>query len=116
MATKMSIDKLQKQAEKFEQAAQEDRYKAAEVAECKERKQAEKEAREQKKKDEKSRKMCRDRSKDDEDIPRSGATNVMFYPIYQQVKSRLNSEFVVHMKEEKDTPLHVQFITKVISM
>ena len=58
MATKLSIDKLQKQAEKFEQAAQEARHKTAEVAECKERKQAEKEAREQKKKDENSCKMC----------------------------------------------------------
>ena len=38
MATKLSIDKLQKQAEKFEQAAQEARPKAAEVVECKERK------------------------------------------------------------------------------
>ena len=82
MATKLSIDKLQKQAVMFEQAAQEARHKAAEVAECKERKQAEKEAKEQKKKDEKSCKMCRERSIDDEDIPRSGATNVMFYPIY----------------------------------
>ena len=36
MATKLSIDKLQKQAETFEQAAQEARHKAAEVAECKE--------------------------------------------------------------------------------
>ena len=85
MATKLSIDKLQKQAEKFEQAVQEARHKAAEVTECKERKQAEKEAREQKKKDEKTHKMCRDRSKDDEAIPRSGATNVTFYPVYKQV-------------------------------
>ena len=45
MSTKLNIDKLQKQAEKFEQAAQEARHKAVEVAECKERKQAEKEAR-----------------------------------------------------------------------
>ena len=35
MATKLSIDKLQKQAEKFEQAAQEARHKRAEVAEHK---------------------------------------------------------------------------------
>ena len=81
MATKLSIDKLQKQAEKFEQATQEARHKAAEVAGCKKRKQAGKEAREQKKKDEKPHKMCRDRSKDYEDIPRPGSTNVMFYPI-----------------------------------
>ena len=58
--------------------------------------------------------MCRDRSKDDKDIPRTGATNVTFYPIYQQVMSRLSSEFVTCMKEEKDTSLYVQFITKVI--
>ena len=58
--------------------------------------------------------MCRDRSKDDKDIPRSGATNVMFYPIYQQVMSRLSSEFFTHMKEEKDASFYVQFITKVI--
>ena len=114
MATKLSIDKLQKQAEKFEQAAQEARCKAAEVAECKERRQAKKEAREQKKKDKKSHKMCRDRSKDDEYIPRSGATNVTFYPIYQQVMSQLSSEYVTHMKEEKDASLYVQFITTVI--
>ena len=114
MATKLGIDKLQKQAEKFEQAAQEARQKAAEVAEHKERKQAEKEAREQSKKDEKSRKMCREKSKDDEDIPRSGATIVMFYPIYQQIMSQLSSKFVTHMKEEKNASLNVQFITKVI--
>ena len=58
--------------------------------------------------------MCRDRSKDDEDIPRSGATNVTFYPIYQQVMSQLSSQFVTYMKEEKDASLYVQFITKVI--
>ena len=114
MATKLSIDKLLKQAEKFEQVAQETRHKAAEVAECKERKQAEKEAKEQKKKDEKSHKTCREKSKDDEDIPKSGATNVMFYPIYQQVMSQLSSEFVTHMKEEKDASLYVKFVTKVI--
>ena len=114
MATKLSIDKLQKQAEKFEQPAQEARHKATEVAECKERKQAEKQAKEQKKKDEKSHKMCREKSKDDEDIPKSGATNVMFYPIYQQVMSQLSSKFVTRMKEEKDASLYVQFITKVI--
>ena len=114
MATKLSIDKLKKPAEKFEQAAQEARCKAAEVAECKERKQVEKEAREQRKKDEKSHKMHREKSKDDEDIPISGATNVMFYSIYQQVMSQLSSEFVTRMKEEKDASLYVQFITKVI--
>ena len=86
----------------------------AEVAEHEERKQAEKEAKEQKKKDEKSCQMCREKSKDDEDIPKSGATNVTFYPIYQQVMSRLGSEFITRMKEEKDVSLYVQFITKVI--
>ena len=80
-STKLSIDKLQKQA------AQEARCKAAEVAESKERKQAEKEAREQKNRDEKSCKMHRLKSKDDENIPKSGATNVTFYPIYQQLMS-----------------------------
>ena len=83
MATKLSINKLQKQAETFEQAAQEARHKTAEVAECKVRKQAEKEAKEQKKKDENLCKMLREKLKDDEDIPKSGATNVTFYPIYQ---------------------------------
>ena len=58
--------------------------------------------------------MCREKSKDDEDIPKSGATNVTFYPIYQQVMSRLGSEFVTRMKKEKDVSLYVQFITKVI--
>ena len=105
MSTKLSIDKLQKQVEKLEQAAQEARCKVVEVAECKERKQAEKETREQKKRDEKSCKMCREKSKDDEDIPKLGATNVTCYPIYQQVMSQLSSEFVTSMKEEKDASL-----------
>ena len=58
--------------------------------------------------------MHREKSKDDKDISESEATNVMFYPIYQQVMSRLSSEFVTSMKEEKDASLYVQFITKVI--
>ena len=105
MSTKLSIDKLQKQVEKLEQAAQEARCKVAEVAECKERKQAENKTREQKKRDEKSCKMCREKSKDDEDSPKFGATNVTCYPIYQQVMSQLSSEFVTSMKEEKDASL-----------
>ena len=58
--------------------------------------------------------MHRDNSKDDKDIPRSGTTNITFYPIYQQVMIQLSSEFVTHMKEEKDASLYVQFITKGI--
>ena len=87
MSAKSSISKFQRQAERFEQAAKEARHKAAEDAEHKERKQAEKEAKEQKKRDEKSCKRSRNKSKDDDDIPKSGATNTTFYPVHQQVMS-----------------------------
>ena len=57
--------------------------------------------------------MHRENTKDDEDIPKSGATNVTFFPIYKQVMSQLSSEFVTRMKEEKDASLYVQFIQHV---
>ena len=92
------------------------RHKAAEVAEHKERKQAEKEAKEQKQKDEKSHQMHREKSKDDEDIPKSGATNVMFYPIYQQVMSQLSSEFVTRMKKKSMHHCMYNLLPKLFSM
>ena len=58
--------------------------------------------------------MHRDKSKDDEDIPETGATNATFYPVCQQVMSHLGIEFVTCMKEEKDPSLYEQFVNKVI--
>ena len=58
--------------------------------------------------------MSRNKSKDDDDIPKSGAMNATFYPIYQQVMSQLGSKFITGMKEEKGVSLYVRFITKVI--
>ena len=45
---------------------------------------------------------------------KSGATNVSFYLLYQQVMNRLSIEFIIRMKEEKDSSLHDKFIEKVI--
>ena len=67
--------KYKKQAEHCEKAAQDARCRAAEAQEKKEKKQAEKQAKEQKKRSEPSCKVHRDKLKDDEDIPETGATN-----------------------------------------
>ena len=61
-----------------------------------------------------SHKVHRNRSKDDEDIHETGATNATFYPVYQQVMSCLGIEFVTHMREEKDPSLYELFVNKVI--
>ena len=67
-----------------------------------------------KKRSETSHKVCRDKSKDNEDIPGTGATNATFYLVYQQVMSHLGIEFITCMKEEKDLSLYEQFVNKVI--
>ena len=41
-------------------------------------------------------------------------TNATFYPIYQQTINRLSIEFVIRMKEERDSSLYSQYIEKVI--
>ena len=46
--------------------------------------------------------------------PKSGATNISFYPFYQQVMNRLSVEFIIRMKEEKDSSLYDKLIEKVI--
>ena len=58
--------------------------------------------------------MCREEPNNDDESLKSGATNVSFYPLYQQVMNRLSVEFIIRMKEEKDSSLHDKFIEKVI--
>ena len=60
--------------------------------------------------------MHREKSKDDEIIPKSGATDVMVYPIYQQIMSQLSSEFVTHMKEENMCHCVSNLLPKLLSM
>ena len=52
--------------------------------------------------------------KDDDESLRVGVTNVTFYPIYQQTMNRLSIEFIIRMKEERDSSLYSQYIEKVI--
>ena len=79
--------KYEKIAECYEKAAQDARHRAVEAQKTKEKKQA----KEQKKRRETSCKVHRDKSKDNEDIPETGATNATFYPVYQQVMSSLHA-------------------------
>ena len=58
--------------------------------------------------------MCREKPNNDDEGLKSGATNVSFYPFYQQVMNRLSVEFIIRMKEEKDSSLYDKFIEKVI--
>ena len=102
------------QAKTYEQAALDARPKAAKATEKKEKKLAKKEARDKKKRDEKLRKVCREEPNNDDEGPKSGATNVSFYLFYQQVMNRLSIEFIIRMKEEKDSSLYDKFIEKVI--
>ena len=44
----------------------------------------------------------------------TGATNVSFYPFYQQVMKWLSVEFIIRMKEENDSSLYDKFIEKFI--
>ena len=66
------------QAKRHEQAALEARCKTAKAAEKKEKKLAKKEARDRKKRDEKLRKVYREECNNDNEGPKSGATNVSF--------------------------------------
>ena len=51
---------------------------------------------------------------DDDGSPRAGVINATFYPIYQQTMNRLIIEFIIRMKEERDSSLYSQYIEKVI--
>ena len=75
---------------------------------------AKKEARDKKKRDVKLTKVHREELNNYDEGLKSGATNVNFYPFYQQVMNRLSVEFIIRMKEEKDSSLYDKFIEKVI--
>ena len=101
LSTQSNIQKFEVQAKKYEQAAVDARHKAAKATEKKEKKLAKKEARDIKNRDEKLRKVHREEPNNDNEGPKLGATNVSFYPLYQQVMNRLSVEFIIRMKEEK---------------
>ena len=113
MSTQSNIQKFEAQAKAYEQAAVDARCKAAEAAEKKEKKVAKKEARDKKKRD-KLRKVHREEPNNDDEGPKLRETNVSFYLLYQQVINRLSVEFIIRMKEEKDSSLYDKFIEKVI--
>ena len=113
MSTQSNIQKFEVQAKKYEQAAVDARHKAAKATEKKEKKLAKKGARDKKNRDEKLRKVHREEPNNDNEGPKLGATNVSFYPLYQQVMNRLSVEFIIRMKEEKDSSLYDKFIEKV---
>ena len=114
MSTQSSIQKFEVQAKRHEQAALDARHKAAKATEKKEKKLAKKEARDRKKRDEKLRKGHRDETDNDNEGQKLGATNVSFYPFYQQVMNRLSVEFIIRMKEEKDSSSSDKFMEKFI--
>ena len=114
MSTQSSIQKFEAQAKRHEQATLDAWCKAAEATEKKEKKLAKKEARDRKKRDEKLRKGHREEPNNDNKGLKSEATNVSSYPFYQQVMNRLSAEFIISMKEEKDSSLYDKFIEKVI--
>ena len=114
MSTQSNIQKFEAQAKKYEQAALDARCKTAKAAEKKEKKLAKKEARDKKKRDDKLRKVHREEPNNDNEGLKLGATNVSFYPFYQQVMKRLSVKFIIRMKEVKDSSLHDKFIEKVI--
>ena len=111
VSTQSSIQKFEAQAKRHEQAALDARHKAAEATK---KKLAKKEARRRKKRDEKLRKVHREEPDNDDEDLKWGATNVSFYPFHQQVMNRLSVEFIIRMKEEKDSSLYDKFIEKVI--
>ena len=114
MCIQSSIQKFEEQAKKYEQATLDARCKAVKAAEKKEKKLAKKEVRDRKKRDEKLRKVHREEPGNDDEGPKLGAINVSFYLFYQQVMNRLSVEFIIRMKEEKDSSLYDKFIEKVI--
>ena len=82
--------------------------------EKKEKKLAKKEAKTKKKKVVSSKKGCTGEPEDDNESLRVGVTNATFYPIYLQTMNRLSIEFIIRMKEERDSSLYSQYIEKVI--
>ena len=112
--TMSNADKLEVRAKKHEQAALDARHKAELAREKKEKKLAEKEAKTKKKKVVNLRKGHTGEPQDDDKSLRVGATNATFYPIYQQTMSRLSIEFIIRMKEERDSSIYSQYIEKVI--
>ena len=73
-----------------------------------------KEAKTKKKKIVNFRKGHTGEPEDDDESPRVGVTYATFYPIYQQTMNRLSIEFIIRMKEERDSSLCSQYIEKVI--
>ena len=109
--TMSSADKLEVRVKKHEQATLNARQKAELAREKKEKKLVKKKT---KKKVVNLRKGHTGEPKDDNESPRVGVTNATFYPIYQQTMNRLSIEFIIRMKEERDSSLYSQYIEKVI--
>ena len=84
------------------------------MAREKKEKLAKKEAKTKKKKVVNLKKGHTGEPQDENKSPRVGMTNAFFYPIYQQTMNRLSIEFVIRMKEERDSSLYSQYIKKVI--
>ena len=106
-----SADKLEVRAKMHEQAALDAKQKAELVREEKEKMLAKKEAKTKEKKVVNLGKGYAGEPQDDDKSLRVGAT---FYPIYQQTMNRLSIEFIIRMKEERDSSLYSQYIEKVI--
>ena len=98
-------------AKKHEQATLDARQKA-ELA--REKKLAKNQAKPKKKKVVNLRKVHTGEPEDDDESLRVGVTNATFYPKYQQTMNRLSIEFIIRMKEERDSSLYSQYIEKVI--
>ena len=98
-----SADKLEARVKSHEQATLDARQKAKLAREKKEKKLAKKEAKIKKKKVVKG---CTGEPKDDDKSLRVGVTNAIFCPIYQQTMNRLSIEFIIRMKEERDSSLY----------
>ena len=109
--TMSSADFFEARAKKYEQAALDARKKAELAREKKEKKLAKKEPKAKKKKLVNLRKGHTGEPEDDDESPRVGATNATFYPIYQQTKNRLGMEFIIRMKEERDSSLYSQYMS-----
>ena len=101
--TMSSADKFEARAKKHEQSTLDARQKAELAREKKEKKLAEKEAKTKKKKVVNLGKGHTGEPQDDDKSPRVEVTNATFYPIYQQTMNRLSIEFVIRMKEERDS-------------
>ena len=115
MASKYNIKRLEQQKAKVLEAQATIDRKIKEAEEHKRKVEAEKAAKKEEEK--KVRLLLKQQAKVEKKLKVPavrGPMNKSFYPVYQRVMMRLAVEFIIRMKEDKDSAMYKKFIGLVI--